>query len=379
MTGTPRLRGWAFVHRWSSLVCTLFLLMLCLTGLPLIFHDEIDDMAGDSPFAAEGPAQTASMDELAAMVRQAYPGRRIQFVAWLEQEGTYRFGLTRPRDGGAQVQPFALVDGRHARIVGGAWSEKDWRHGGVMSFLLRLHTDMLAGTAGSLALAAMGLLFLVALVSGVVLYAPFMRKLPFGTVRYGRSRALRWLDLHNLLGIATLAWAAVVGITGIVNTLDTFVFQAFQARIDERSRARPAPSEGAAAAGGIGLQQAVDAALRALPDGKVDMVAFPGSMFAGARHFVVYLTGSTPLTSRLLQPVVVDAASGEVDQVEAPPWYLWALEGARPLHFGDYGGLPLKVIWALLDVISIVVLGSGVYLWLRRVRGRRGRAPAHGG
>jgi uncharacterized iron-regulated membrane protein len=41
---------------------------------------------------------------------------------------------------------------------------------------------------------------------------------------------------------------------------------------------------------------------------------------------------------------------------------------SQPLHFGDYGGLPLKIIWALLDVIAIVVLASGLYLWLRKRR-----------
>jgi uncharacterized iron-regulated membrane protein len=30
------------VHTWSSLISTLFLLLLCVTGLPLIFHHEID-------------------------------------------------------------------------------------------------------------------------------------------------------------------------------------------------------------------------------------------------------------------------------------------------------------------------------------------------
>jgi uncharacterized iron-regulated membrane protein len=50
------------------------------------------------------------------------------------------------------------------------------------------------------------------------------------------------------------------------------------------------------------------------------------------------------------------------------PLYLRALEISRPLHFGDYGGLPLKIIWALLDVITIVVFGSGLYLWLARSR-----------
>ncbi len=42
-------RRWSVVHTWSSLICTLFLLMLAITGLPLIFHHEIDHLLGDAP------------------------------------------------------------------------------------------------------------------------------------------------------------------------------------------------------------------------------------------------------------------------------------------------------------------------------------------
>ncbi|WP_426418444.1 hypothetical protein [Bradyrhizobium genosp. A] len=35
--------------------------------------------------------------------------------------------------------------------------------------------------------------------------------------------------------------------------------------------------------------------------------------------------------------------------------------------------MPLKLIWAALDGLTIVVIGSGLYLWLAR---RRKRAPA---
>jgi uncharacterized iron-regulated membrane protein len=28
--------------------------------------------------------------------------------------------------------------------------------------------------------------------------------------------------------------------------------------------------------------------------------------------------------------------------------------------------MPLRIVWALLDVMTIIVLGTGVYLWLRR-------------
>src|SRR3546814_12183884 len=78
---------------------------------------------------------------------------------------------------------------------------------------------MFAGLPGQLFMALMGLLFVIAIVSGVVLYGPFMTKLSFGTVRKHRSTRLKWLDLHNLLGAVPLVWATVVGVTGVINEL----------------------------------------------------------------------------------------------------------------------------------------------------------------
>jgi len=49
------------------------------------------------------------------------------------------------------------------------------------------------------------------------------------------------------------------------------------------------------------------------------------------------------------------------------PWYVSTLFLSQPLHFGDYGEMP-NIIWAVLDLITIIVLATGVYLWLRRRR-----------
>lgn len=76
--------------------------------------------------------------------------------------------------------------------------------------MLSLHRDLFIGLPGELFMGMMALLFVVAIVSGVVAYGPFMRRLKFGTVRNERSSRLRWLDLHNLLGLVTPAWALVV-------------------------------------------------------------------------------------------------------------------------------------------------------------------------
>ncbi|MGI4949468.1 MAG: PepSY domain-containing protein, partial [Janthinobacterium lividum] len=45
-----------------------------------------------------------------------------------------------------------------------------------------------------------------------------------------------------------------------------------------------------------------------------------------------------------------------------------ALLLTQPLHFGDYAGLPMKLIWAVLDILTIAVLVGGLRLWVDRRR-----------
>jgi uncharacterized iron-regulated membrane protein len=95
-------------------------------------------------------------------------------------------------------------------------------------------------------------------------------------------------------------------------------------------------------------------------------VAFPGTIFSSKSHYAVFLRGNTPVTSRLLKPALIDAETGQLTDTRDMPWYVSTLFISQPLHFGDYGGMPLKVLWALLDILTIVVLVTGVYLWMRR-------------
>ncbi len=47
------LRRWRRVHTWSSVLCTAFMFVLCATGLPLVFKDEIDQWHAPAPHAPE--------------------------------------------------------------------------------------------------------------------------------------------------------------------------------------------------------------------------------------------------------------------------------------------------------------------------------------
>ena len=66
MLSAKALRAWTWAHKWSSLVSTVFMLVLCITGLPLIFHHEIGAWLGTEVVAPALPsdARRVSLDEV---------------------------------------------------------------------------------------------------------------------------------------------------------------------------------------------------------------------------------------------------------------------------------------------------------------------------
>ena len=210
----------------------------------------------------------------------------------------------------------------------------------------------------------MGVLLIVAIVSGVVLYAPFMRRLAFGEIRKDRAPKLKRLDTHNFLGIVTLTWALVVGLTGVINAWSDLVVKYWQ--FDQMSsmiapyKGLPPPTHFAS------LQTSVEAAQAREPDKKLGFIAFPGTAFSSQHHYGMFMRGDSPITSRLFKPVLIDAETAKITDSRELPWYLATLLISQPLHFGDYGGLTLKIIWLILDLITIVVLWTGLMLWWKK-------------
>jgi uncharacterized iron-regulated membrane protein len=363
MTTARALKTWAWLHKWSSLVCTVFMLLLCLTGLPLIFHHEIGHLLGTEveppELAHAGPR--VSLDEVLKTAHARHPQRIVQFTSQQEDDDRYWSVTLTPTPAPTDDFKSVAVDARSGVVLAEPKFDE-----GFMWVMFKLHVDLFAGLPGKLFLGLMGLLLLIAIVSGVVLYAPFMRRLAFGEVRRERSPRIRWLDLHNLLGIVTLVWALVVGATGMINTWADLLVKLWQ--FDQLS-ALLAPYAGQptlpdAERGSV--QRSLEQALARTPGQKLAFIAFPGTAFSSPHHYTFFMRGTTPFTSRLLQPVLVDAKTTEVTATPPLPWYLTALLVSQPLHFGDYGGMAMQIVWALLDIVTIVVLGSGLYLWLKR-------------
>jgi uncharacterized iron-regulated membrane protein len=140
-----------------------------------------------------------------------------------------------------------------------------------------------------------------------------------------------------------IAWAKVVGFTGVINTLSEVVLGLWQMGQLAEMMA-PYKNESPLTGKLSSLDEVMAIAAKAAPDMEPSIITYPGTMFTSKHHYAIFVKGKTPLTKRIIKPALIDAKTGKLTDIRAMPWFVNALFISEPLHFGDYGGLPLKII-----------------------------------
>lgn len=360
---------WTAIHKWTGLISGLFLLLLFITGLPLIFREELEHLSGEIEAPElEADLPPASLDTLIKKARDQRPQDMIRFVFWDPEHHpnltlvSMAPAMNSPREESRAV----ILDSRTGSVL-----DEPVLATGFLYIMHRLHADMFAGLPGMLFLGFMGILMALSLVSGLILYHPFMSRLAFGTLRVDKTPRIMWMDIHNLLGVTTLVWVLLVGLTGTVNSFEKLLFGSWKkeqmAFLNEKYSGIPPydPSEYTSLDGAFGE------IVNSMPDLQTGFIAFPGTHFSSPYHYTIFMKGREPLTSRLLHPVLVDAKTSEITISPEFPWYMKTLFISRPIHFGDYGGMPLKILWAVFDIAGIFIIGSGLYIWYLKHRSRK--------
>ena len=357
-------RSALWLHRWTGLIATPFLLMLCLTGSVLIFHDEVDRLLGDAPPAAAAPANPLSLAALANSAMAQAPTKAVQsIVVSAEQPDRAYVGLVPRGPSKLADAQLLLLDRATGKPL--AFTNPDDRFTGI---LLELHARWFAGVTGELFGSTIALLVLICLITGVVIHAPFVRRMAFGVIRRGRGARLLQLDLHNLIGLIVLGWASVVTFTGACLGLGTILLGIWQngeltAMAGGRGLAPPAAI--------VSVDKAATAAAALLPDRILTFAIYPDTDFSSPRHFTFLMYGREPYNEHLFDIVLVDAGTGKVAAAKPLPWYLKLVVLSGPLHFGNYGGLPLKLLWVTSAFGVLFITGNGAWLWWARRRKRR--------
>jgi uncharacterized iron-regulated membrane protein len=247
-------------------------------------------------------------------------------------------------------------------------------------FILNLHIALhLPRSWGEFIVGLAGVALLSSLISGILAH-PRVFKDAFH-LRLGGSRRLQEADLHNRLGIWALPFHVVIALTGALLGLSTLIVGVLAMLLYRGDTAKvyglfvdPPLAVNAAPAPLPPLSTLLAEARRRAPDAPPHLLVIENAGRADARIIV------TSERDRLLVPQDTTSfdASGRVLKDQHPRDLVAGtriLGGIGQLHFGWYGGLPLRILYGVLGLALCVVTSSGVTIWLARRRDKGRAAP----
>ena len=361
------------VHQWVSLFCALFLLLLTLTGLPLLFRNEINAWnTVNLPERSEPLSLSKIWTALpagTAAVTQAFPTKEILAVTPDASDGTLYFlvkehgartSRAHMRMGGEQI----MYDVR----TGTVFDRRDrvYRSKAVQEFLHTmhvLHVRMGLEEGGRDLLAAMCALSVLSIVTGVYLYLPMMKSLAFGT-RRRRSSRLFWSDWHKLTSVFAGTWAVLMCVSGIFIVLYSVGIR------DYHRTAHALVAEHFAIEEQSGAQiPAVDALARIAADFPQKEIISMHLPSADSAYYIFQIADPVVRATdfALGTQAYLPAGGGEPFMVPVPAWLTMAPFFLN-LHIHNHEMLAEKIFWALLILMTAAMIVTGVVLWLTRWR-----------
>lgn len=370
------------VHRWLGIGLAAFVVLAGLTGSMLAFHHEIDALLVPELHRVTPQGLRASLDAAAANIERERPGLVVgYFVLSPHPAASVRVIMnTRAaaeegrldRKGAENAEVY--LDPYSGQVLG----ERRWGEIGVgrahwVPMLYRLHMSLFLQETGQWITAIVAMLWIAALVMGVVLALPRLRLLGKALrVKWESSRARTFFDLHRAAGLV-LGWLLVVmGFTGMYMNLPPDVtepvlttFSSFSER-PKPVRERDAPRD---QSWRIGWDEALARARQVEP---VNALAVFGRVESRGYYQLRFLAPSDIVdagTRRVYISGRDGALLGRIDELRgtaADLFRIWQF----PLHSGQGFGMPGRIIVCFLGFAPTLLAGTGLWLWLRR-RGLR--------
>ncbi|WP_215754825.1 PepSY domain-containing protein [Acetobacter sp. P5B1] len=204
------------VHSWVGIVAGLFLFVAFYAGAVTMFEEPLQSWAS-APVALPPPVSLEQTPLLLEKALAAYPEARDDYTIAVTPDDAQRGRLTWDGSGGqvhhGPTQSMAAGLDAQGNLVVVPKTPSEAAH-----FVDVLHQQVglpLPHTQAMVLMGAVALLYAVALVSGVIAYLPALMKTLFA-VRFGQSVRKRWLDVHNLLGLFSLPFHLVMAISSVV-------------------------------------------------------------------------------------------------------------------------------------------------------------------
>ncbi|RWU21494.1 PepSY domain-containing protein [Pseudomonas alkylphenolica] len=348
----------AWLHTWAGLIVGWLLFAIFATGTLAVFDKEIDHwMRPEIPRVQLTPFEAT---QRALGYLQSHHADASSWNISLPTErnpGMQVSAGERRRGGGVQLDPATGEPIAVRDSVGG-------------TFFFRFHFTLnLPRLWGIFTVGALGLMMLVALVSGVVIHKKIFKE--FFTFRPNKGQR-SWLDFHNASAVLLLPFHLMITYTGLVIFMLIYVpaavdtlfagnnqayFKAQQggARIEQPRNALKQPAVL------TDLQPLLIQAEQRLGSLGGLSIQHPGT--AAARVEIRPELGNRIALSKG-QAMVFDGVSGALlrDVPEMPASVL-TQRVMVGLHFAQFGGYPMRWLYFICALVSSAMIASGLVLF----------------
>lgn len=354
-------------HFWAGLLITPVLILLALTGGLYVFQEELRHASRPALYRVDPPRGAA---------KQSYAARVAAAQAALPPEWDFDAFNESPDpraadelvfetdDGPHHTHRFVYVDPYRALVLGSYDFERSF-----FGTVIRLHTQLLAGTTGRVILEVTTCWGIVSLLTGLLLWWPRGKEKLWGVwlprLRRGGRIALR--DLHTLPGLYLFAVAFAIMFTGLLYTpvwgKAAFAGLYFGGQLPAAYVSPPKSTPLPAGATPAGIDAVVAEARRHYPFPEFRLQA-PHTPNAS---WVLY--GPTQTGDLDDGVVYLDATTGRtlatIDYPSLQPGAKIALM-FYSIHTGSIFGTPTKVLAVIACLVIIAMSVTGVWMWWRR-------------
>lgn len=331
----------ARIHLWAGLVLGIYMALMSLTGAVLVFAEEIETALHPELFRVASKNQ-APVSRLIRSAQASYPDRTI--TAFYTPSGNRQTAVAYMRKGDEIL--YAYIDPATAQVLGATTPSTSF-----IRFLREFHFNLFSGRSGR-AVNGAGALALAALaVTGIILWWP--------GVRCWRKRLrprfnTNW-NTHATIGLWSAAMISMWALTGYN----------FSYPLLPRP---PVESQPTTARNAIDVDALVEQALHRSPASRLYGVQMP----TGARTpYIVFVAPSLHSEKRHCDYHYFDQYSGAYLNLwrrGAPYTPAEAIVASFvPLHFGSFGGTPLKTLWSIMGLSPALLFATGFLIWLRRL------------
>ncbi|HNB23110.1 MAG TPA: PepSY-associated TM helix domain-containing protein [Candidatus Melainabacteria bacterium] len=369
------------LHKWLGAIVALWLLTMSLSGVSLVFRDELEELL-NPPHTVSVGEKRAEFEKLIENMQKHYAGYKVT-------------GLICPRSASHPIQVFAANDqDKKIALNADPYTGEILglrRENEFLASLADLHHNLFNGKTGRAANGIGALCVFTLVVSGVIVWWRGIKDWTSG-FRFslkGNFRRVNW-NMHSAFGVWSLPLLLIWSISGFyfgftgffeksLNVVFPVSAQKQVAPPDEKialedNNQPPSMAIAAMHSAKPNLDKMVQTAIAAAPrEDFVERIAFPDKRRPTLR---IWLCNSLSADDTTKTQVFLDPKSGDVLSVapsNAAPTGDVILQWLTRLHFGNFWGIASKSIWIFAGLTPAILAVSGLSLFMHGLTHRRSK------